>query len=287
MIFATASLARRIERAETTLIGDSARSAARRARNAGIFISDINGGVAACVEPDSPFNKVAGLGFDGVPEAKALDEVERAFDAQGQPVRVEIATLADPAVAQAFTRRGYDLIGFENVLGLTLDQDMVRKLASSPLPERLAIAETTAEDERAWADTVITGFLHPDAFDGPASDQNFPRDVLERTYADMAASGGFARYLARFGEAVAGGAGLRVFDNVAQLCGAATLPAFRRRGVQSALLRRRLVDAGSQGCDLAVVTTQPGSKSQENVQRFGFELLYSRAVLVGLVGVRS
>jgi GNAT superfamily N-acetyltransferase len=64
------------------------------------------------------------------------------------------------------------------------------------------------------------------------------------------------------------------------LCGAATLPAFRRRGVQSALLHARLAQARQAGCDLAVVTTQPGSKSQENVQRAGFELLYVRAVLV-------
>ena len=30
----------------------------------------------------------------------------------------------------------------------------------------------------------------------------------------------------------------------------------------------------------AVVTTQPGSKSQQNVQRRGFHLLYTRAILV-------
>jgi hypothetical protein len=34
------------------------------------------------------------------------------------------------------------------------------------------------------------------------------------------------------------------------------------------------------GCDVAVVTTAPGSKSAENVQRFGFSILYVRAVLV-------
>jgi len=34
------------------------------------------------------------------------------------------------------------------------------------------------------------------------------------------------------------------------------------------------------GCDIGVVTTQPGSKSQQNVQRRGFDLLYTRAVLV-------
>ncbi len=67
---------------------------------------------------------------------------------------------------------------------------------------------------------------------------------------------------------------------MAQLCGAATLPAHRRRGVQGALLAARLAEAREAGCDVAVVTTQPGSKSQENVQRQGFDLLYTRAILV-------
>jgi hypothetical protein len=67
---------------------------------------------------------------------------------------------------------------------------------------------------------------------------------------------------------------------VAQLTGAATVPAHRRHGVQTALLAARLADAARTGCDIAVVTTQPGSKSQQNVQRQGFDLLYTRAVLV-------
>jgi predicted acetyltransferase len=67
---------------------------------------------------------------------------------------------------------------------------------------------------------------------------------------------------------------------VAQLAGAATAPAHRRRGIQSALLATRLADATAAGCDVAVITTQPGSKSQRNAQRAGFDLLYTRAVLV-------
>ena len=34
------------------------------------------------------------------------------------------------------------------------------------------------------------------------------------------------------------------------------------------------------GCDVAVIITQPGSKSHQNAQRQGFDLLYTRAVLV-------
>jgi GNAT superfamily N-acetyltransferase len=73
---------------------------------------------------------------------------------------------------------------------------------------------------------------------------------------------------------------MRLSEGVAQLTGAATLPAHRRRGVQTALLSTRLADAVRAGCDIAVVTTAPGSKSQQNVQRRGFHLLYTRAVLV-------
>lgn len=80
--------------------------------------------------------------------------------------------------------------------------------------------------------------------------------------------------------AVYGGPG-EPFNKIAGLgfSGAATVPAHRRQGVQSALLRARLVDAAAQGRDLAVVTTEPASKSQLNVQRAGFALLYSRAIL--------
>ena len=68
--------------------------------------------------------------------------------------------------------------------------------------------------------------------------------------------------------------------NCAQLTGAGTLPAFRRRGVQKALARTRLQDARAAGCLYAVVTTQPGSTSHANMQRTGFDLAYTRAVLV-------
>ena len=42
----------------------------------------------------------------------------------------------------------------------------------------------------------------------------------------------------------------------------------------------RLADAAAAGCDVAVITTQPGSRSHHNAQRQGFDLLYTRAVLV-------
>ena len=97
---------------------------------------------------------------------------------------------------------------------------------------------------------------------------------------DSMRTAGMERYVARRDGVVAGGASLRLGDGVALLCGAATLPEHRRRGVQRALLHERLRAAATRGCDIAVVTTQPASKSQANVERIGFALLYVRAVLV-------
>jgi GNAT superfamily N-acetyltransferase len=144
----------------------------------------------------------------------------------------------------------------------------------------VAIERATAETDAIWGETVLTAFLEPDTFDGPASHESFDRETLERTYGDLIATSSFERYLARWDGQIAGGGTLRLFEGVAQLCGAATLKPHRRRGVQTALLRHRLEESAARGCDVAVVTTQPGSKSQQNVQRFGFALLYARAILV-------
>ena len=91
---------------------------------------------------------------------------------------------------------------------------------------------------------------------------------------------GFQRYCAWIDGQLVGTATLRLDDGLAQLCGAATLPAWRRRGVQTALLQRRLADAADAGCEIALMTTSPGTKSQENGLKQGFSLLYVRALLV-------
>jgi GNAT superfamily N-acetyltransferase len=273
MLFASTSLAARIERAECRLLVDGASACARRRPGARVLTMPLAGGVATFAGEGSPLNKVAGLGFAGPLDENDLDAVERAFAERGSPVQAEVSCLGDPAVGALLTRRGYTLQGFENVLGRALP------VGPAPLPAGVAIAPSPEGELCEWLDVVVTGFASPDA-QGVASHESFPREALEGVMGDLAAAEGFVRYLARRDGAVAGGASLRIYEGVAQLCGAATLPGHRRKGVQSALLAARLEMAGRAGCDVAVVTTQPGSKSQENVQRQGFELLYTRAVLV-------
>jgi GNAT superfamily N-acetyltransferase len=274
MLFASTSLAARIERAECRLLIDGAAACERRRPGTGVFTRPLAGGVATLAGANSPLNKVAGLGFAGSLDEAELEAVEKAFATRGAPVRVELSCLADPSIGALLTSRGYTLQGFENVLGRGLPIE-----SQGPPADGVVVSPCSAGDLAAWFDAVVTGFASPDS-QGVSSHEDYPREVLEGAMGDMAAADGFVAYLARRDGAVAGGASLRLFEGVAQLCGAATRPEHRRRGVQSALLAARLDAAGRVGCDVAVVTTLPGSKSQENVQRRGFELLYTRAVLV-------
>lgn len=274
MLFASTTLAARIEEAEVDLLREGAAAAVRHRPQADVFSRSIAGGLAAFTAEGSPFNKLAGLGFAGPVDEAELDVVEQAFARLGTPLQIELSSLAEPTIAPLLSRRGYSLVGFENVLGLELPPRQPPRKSSE-----VEVSTSSEEELETWIDVVVTGFATPDE-QGVPSQESFPRESLERDMGEMASTAGFVRYLARREGQLAGGGGMRVHGGIVQLCGAATLPTHRRHGVQSSLLATRLDRASAAGCELAVVTTQPGSKSQENVQRQGFALLYTRAVLV-------
>ncbi len=285
MLFATATLAARIERAESALASDFAEAA--RHRRSDVIIRPFAGSAAIFAGPDQPFNKVVGLGFDGPVDVDVLDEIEREFDALDAPIRVEHASLADPAVATLLTTRGYRLVGFENVLGLELTAERVADAAAHVRAHEtrgISAGVASSIETSDWTAALLDGFEHPDVYDGPPSDESFARESIEAVFGDYARVPGIARFVGRREGIIAGAAAMRILDRLAQLCGAATRPEHRRQGLQSVLLHARLVHAAEKGCDLAVVTTQAGSKSQENVQRAGFALLYTRAILVRPAG---
>lgn len=274
-------MAARIERGEAAVV----REFAERARAGGrdVLIHPIGGTAAVYGGPNEPFNKVAGLGFAPGVDDESLARLEAAYDARHAEIRVEQATLADPSVATLLTRRGYELIGYENVLGLELTGPLIDDLSRARDDDaRRGIAITRAGRDQLslWIETAIDGFLVPDSFDGPPPTETFDRETLRAVYADYGTGDGAALYFAHRDGEVAGVGYARMAAGLLQLAGATTLLAHRRRGVQSALLRARLVAAAADGCDLAIVTTEPASKSQQNVQRAGFALLYPRAVLV-------
>lgn len=275
LLFGSTPLAERIERVETQLI-TAATEAARR-RGADAFVTPVAGGAACYAGDGSPMNKVVGLGFGGEPSSDVLDDVEQAYAKRGTATQVELSTLADPSIGAMLTSRSYQLVSFENVLGRFV-QGFVQGDVQPAAAPGVEIRRATPDEFDVWLEVVIDGFAHPDE-QGVPSHEDFPRDIIGRAIGDMAEAG-VRSYVAVVDGVIVGEGSMRTTEGVAQLTGAATAPHSRRRGVQTALLAARLSAAAEEGCDIATVVTQPGSKSHENVHRRGFQLLYARAVLV-------
>ncbi|MGE0814020.1 MAG: GNAT family N-acetyltransferase [Vicinamibacterales bacterium] len=272
-MFTDPALAARIDRAEGRFCAGIARAsgddpAARAA------VVEIAGGLAIFAGPGSPTNKLIGMGFDGLPDTGALDAVERLFAERGAPLQAEVATLAEPGLHALLVARGYEPRGFENVLGRPLAAP-----AEVPTPPGVAVARVDDADRGTWVNVVVAGFAEPDT-GGVGGDEPPPSDALARWMALTLQVPGFECVLARVDGDPAGGAAFRLDDGLIQFCGAATVPRYRRRGIQSTLVRWRLAHAAAQGAAAAVVVTQPASKSQQNAQREGFSLLYARQLLV-------
>lgn len=88
---------------------------------------------------------------------------------------------------------------------------------------------------------------------------------------------GLRRYVASVDDRPVAAAALFTRGNVSVLVGAATLPEYRGRGCQSALIARRLADAAAYS-DLVVVTAAFGSPSHDNLARHGFQITQTRTV---------
>jgi GNAT superfamily N-acetyltransferase len=239
-----------------------------------VLLEPIGGGVAVLMQRSSPMNKAIGLGFDGLLDEERLAAIESKWHEHGAALQVELATLARCEVAQQLAARGYELRAFENVLGCA-------PACSRPAaPTGLAVENADGLDLGAFVDCMVDSFLHADG-SGAGTADRFARADLVAAMRETMSLPGLRRYVVRIDGVMAGGASMHVdAQGVVQLCGAATAPPFRRRGIQAALLRARLADAAKAACDVAVITTQPGSKSQANAQRQGFSLLYARAILV-------
>jgi hypothetical protein len=276
-MFVDLAMAARIDRAEASLCSGINPSAG--GSNTGrSLVLPLAGGKAVFIARGSPINKAIGIGFDGTLDPGELEAVETAWRERNEPVRIELCSLTDPRIAQHLSKNGYQLQGFENVSGRRLEM-----ISAVERPDISISAVVDEHDLRLWKEISVTAFISMDGT-GSVVDDPLERAEMEKVMTEMTSAPGFRRYVARMDGSGVGAASFRIdsipCSSLAQMCGAGTLTAARGRGVQKALLHRRLLDARNAGCHLAVVTTAPGSRSQENMMRQGFSLLYSRAVMV-------
>lgn len=124
------------------------------------------------------------------------------------------------------------------------------------------------EDGRRFADLLLEGHgVPPDA-----------RAVDAPGITAAASRHNIAFYIASVGGRDVAAGVLAVHDGIGYLANASTLPTYRRRGCQTALVARRVADAASEGCDLVASMTSFGSASQRTLERPGFRIAYTKTV---------
>jgi hypothetical protein len=270
-MFADIDLASRIDGLAARWTSEAVRSIQYSGSAENAFVREFSGGVAAFVRQGSPINKIIGIGIKQDLDEHILDEVEKLHREQNEPVRVELATLARTEVGRRLTERGYRLLGFENILGCDLNRIALKNTGGIQIDR---IGDSRIND---WKETTITGFSSPDD-SGVVADKH-THGMIRQVIEDSILIPRFDRYLAFIDGKPAGGASMQLDAGVVMMTGATTLSEFRKRGIQNALLARRLFDAREKGAEFAVIVTAPGTTSQANSMKHGFELLYSRAVL--------
>jgi GNAT superfamily N-acetyltransferase len=261
--FVDLEFARRLEMAETAA-PDWAEEQRHHSPSRLIAAETIAGGVAFFGGMTYPSNQIVGMGLYGEVTSDDVDRVEHFYRSRGVPATVVVSPLAGSGLLTLLGQRGYRIAEFNSVL-------IWRIRANEPFtpPAGIAIERVSDETTGLWARAIAQGFSDV----VPVSDEIF---------AVFVALPGALNFLARIEGTVAGGCCGRIIPEarIAALYGSATLPSFRRRGVQSALIARRLHDAALAGCEYAVVSTQPGSGSQRNMERRGFRVAYTKVVMV-------
>jgi GNAT superfamily N-acetyltransferase len=260
------ALAQRLEDAETASTLDYVNTHAHLRPDGGSFVHAIGDGLAVYVGPDSPINRVHGLGMHGSITAADLTAVEDFYAARSATPRIDLCPLAHTSLREALLRQCYGVVLFKHVWWRTLDDFA---LAAVPADAHLRIEMVDADEYLHWAQVVSAGFSGATQLDGVDVD-------IPLTNAHKVATRCF---LATVGDTPAGGGALAIHDGVALCFSASTRPAYRRLGIQRALLAARLAYAADAGCDLAAVSTIPGSASQRNVERLGFRLAYTKATV--------
>jgi GNAT superfamily N-acetyltransferase len=266
--FVDHALAARVEAVQAAQLEGLVLAVSARLPEHGVAVASIAGGRAAFLGPGHSISRAAGLGMSGPVGAADVEALETFYQSRGTDARIVVSPYADASLFERLGERGFRLVELDTILVRRIDPaERFPPLES----ETLAVRVARQEDAAAWVSTSLAGFAPPG--EAPA---------LHRAPAFEAAFNavGVDYLTAAVAGVDAGGGALHRHGATAHLFAASTLPAFRGRGVQGALIAARLALGRDADCDLAFAGTAPGSASQRNFERWGFAPAYSQAWMI-------
>jgi hypothetical protein len=263
-IFADKTLSQKIERAEARSNADFVESRAKLFPMSGAEWIEVAGVYAMFDAIDAPTTQTFGLGLFDEITATEMDKIEAFFKRRKAPIQHEVSPLADPQIFPILNERGYQPFQFSNVLYQALDPENTGNLSNNPQIKPRIINQDEIDlyaelSTKGWSDEM----------------PEYAGQMLEFSRIGASANGAIPFIAELKTEPIATGT-LYIYDEVAILAGASTIPEARQQGAQTALLAARLSYALENGCKIAVMDAMPGSQSQRNAEKNGFRIAYTR-----------
>jgi len=221
------------------------------------------GGIATSMANDPVAYWSKSLGFGSPVDRATIAEIVDFYVAAGTPsATIQIAPVLLPAdwpeiCAEFALAHGSSWVKLEGEI------DAAAREASG-----LRVAAVGSDDLDEWAHAVFRGF-------------GMPPEHLASIAAESARRGTIQAFGAWHGDSIVAGASLAVVDGVGALLGASTLPEYRGRGAQSALIAIRARAARAAGVTRRIAETgrpsvEGANPSLNNLVRAGLAPVYDR-----------
>ncbi len=234
----------------------------------------VGGGIMCFTAVGSWSNQACNLGLAGAVSDADLDRLVEFYSSRGVEPRIDVAPFADESLVKGLADRGFSLREFENVFARTVDpHENLRDALPNGWPEDLELVELDPSNEPAlveFIDASTRGFRPPDE---PIAEHFFEmcRRMVEHERCTS--------FSALVDGSVVAGCAMETTPDVASLFGVSVREAYRRRGIQQAMIVRRLERAQELGCPLVCIHSKPGISTERNAARLGFTLAYTKVVM--------
>ncbi|HYP09343.1 MAG TPA: GNAT family N-acetyltransferase [Bryobacteraceae bacterium] len=259
------ALARRLETAEAVDAAGCAEAQCALDVVSGASVKPVAGGVAVFCGVGSPLTHALGIGMHGPVTADDLDDVELFFEERGAIVTLDVCPHADASLRELLAQRDYRIAEFINVMVCGLPA-----AESFKSPPCVQVRAAKPDEHEQYIRAVIGGFFG-------RKDLTEDERRLGSILFNMSCTTAF---LAEIDDSTVGGGGMSVRNRIASLFGDATLPEYRNRGVHTSVIQARMEAAAAQACDVITAGTVPGSGSQRNYERLGFQVAYTKVTMV-------
>ncbi|MEI4828820.1 GNAT family N-acetyltransferase [Bacillus sp. FJAT-53711] len=208
--------------------------------------------------PGPSFNTVKGVTFT---DKKEIDEVIDYYKKQEIPCRFEITPAhSTPELFEYLSQKGFYQTDFHT----TLYGDVTKNTISN----EIIVRDLEEYEFHHFGDIYVKSFGMP----------TFTIDGVSQNNKVLHGKEGWNFYLALLENTPAAIGVLYANKGIASLAASATLPHLQGKGCQTALLKQRMNVAKQLGCELVVGQARFGSISQNNMERTGMKIAYTKAI---------